>query len=157
MHLEVKESFSSTKHTKPIKCPYFFICDKIANGDYKVIYCPSEIMWVDVRTKPKQGGPFCLDRSHCMNVPINYDDNAEHLKIHPLLLPSDERPINPKQTKDQLQKTQIIHSRSVLGIKNPSLITPISGTPPLPITWKLTSVRSSPSWEDPVRIPVAIK
>ena len=114
-------------------------------------------MRVDVLTKPKQGEPCHLDTSHLMNVHIDYDENDELLKTHPLLLPLDERPINPKRTKDQLLKTPIIHSRSVLGIKNPSLITPISGTPPLPITWKLTSVRSSPSWEDPVRIPVAIK
>ncbi len=58
-------------------------------------------MWADVLTRPKQGGPFCLERSHLMNVPINYDDDAEHLKAHPFLLPSDERPINPKRIKDQ--------------------------------------------------------
>ena len=53
-------------------------------------------MWANVLTKPKQGGPFRLDRSHLMNVPINYDDDAKHLKTHPLLLPLDECPIIPK-------------------------------------------------------------
>ncbi len=53
-------------------------------------------MWANVLTKPKQRGPFRLDRSHLMNVPINYDDNAERLKTHPLLLPLDECPIIPK-------------------------------------------------------------
>ena len=53
-------------------------------------------MWAGVFTKPKQGGPFHLDRSHLMNVPINYDDDAERLKTHPLLLPLDERLIIPK-------------------------------------------------------------
>ncbi len=71
--------------------------DKIADGDLEVLYCPTEIMWANVLTKPKQGGPFCLDRSHLMNVPINYDDDAKRLNTHRLLLPSDECPINPKR------------------------------------------------------------
>ncbi len=76
MRLKVNGSFSSSKCTKHIHCRYFFILDKIADGDLEVLYCPTEIMWADVLTKPKQGGPFCLDRSHLMNVPINYDDDA---------------------------------------------------------------------------------
>ncbi len=91
-------------------------------------------MRADVLTKPKQGGPFRLDRSHLMNVPINYDDNAEHLKTPPLLLPSDEHPIIPKQIKDQSLKTLIFYSRSVLRITYPSPMKPVPGTPPLPIT-----------------------
>jgi hypothetical protein len=97
MRLEVNGSFSSSKQTKHIKCRYFFICDKIADGDLKAIYCPTEIMWANVLTKLKQGGPFCLDHSYLMNIPINYDDNVERTKTHPLLLPQDERPkLNPK-------------------------------------------------------------
>jgi hypothetical protein len=54
-------------------------------------------MWADVLTKSKQGGPFRLNRSHLMNIPINYDDNIERTKAHPLLLPQDERPkLSPK-------------------------------------------------------------
>jgi hypothetical protein len=63
--------------------------------------------------KPKHGGPFHLDRSNLMNVPINSDEDAEQLKTNPLLLPSDERPLCPYQMNDQLPKTPIIHSRSV--------------------------------------------
>ena len=114
-------------------------------------------MWADVLTKPKQGVPFCIDRSHLMNVPINYDDNAERLKTHPLLLPLDERPIIPQGIKDQLLKTPIFHSRSVLGIIYPSPVKPVPGTPPLPITQILISNRSSPTWADHVRIPVTTK
>ena len=91
-------------------------------------------MGADVLPKPKQGGPFRLDRSHLINVPINYDDDAERLKTHPLLLSLDERPINSKQIKDRLLKTPIFHSRSVLGIKYYSPMKPVPGTHPLPIT-----------------------
>jgi hypothetical protein len=44
MQLEVNGSFSSSKHTKHIKCRYYFICDKIADDDLEVMYCPTEIM-----------------------------------------------------------------------------------------------------------------
>ena len=83
MRLEVNGSFSSSKQTKHIKCRYFFIRDKIANGNLEVIYCLTEMMRANVLTKPKQGGPFCLDRSHLMNIPINYDDNIERTKNSP--------------------------------------------------------------------------
>jgi hypothetical protein len=81
MRLEVNGSFSSSKRTKHIKCRYFFIRDKIADGDLKVIYCPTEMMWANVLTKPKQGGPFRFERSHLMNIPINYDDDVERIKL----------------------------------------------------------------------------
>jgi hypothetical protein len=92
MQLEVNGSYSSSKCMKHIKCRYFFIRDKIKDGDLAVQYSPTEIMWADVLTKPKQGGPFCLGRSQLMNIPINYNDDVEHLKTHPLLLLSEECP-----------------------------------------------------------------
>ncbi len=152
---KVNGSFSSSKCTKHIKCRYFFIRDKIANGNLKVLHCPTEIMWANVLTKLKQSRPFRLDRSHLMNVPINNDDNAKCLKTHPLLLPLDEHPIIHKQIKDQLHKTPIFYSRSVLGIKYPSPMKPVPGTPLLPITQVLTSNRSELTWADCVRISVA--
>ncbi len=55
------------------------------------------MMWANVLTKLKQGGPFRLDRSHLMNTPINYDDDVEGTKTHPFLLQQDERPkLSPK-------------------------------------------------------------
>jgi hypothetical protein len=58
MRLEVNSSFSSSKQTKHIKCRYYFICDKIADNNLEIMDCPTEIMWADVLTKPKQGAPF---------------------------------------------------------------------------------------------------
>jgi hypothetical protein len=99
MQLEFHGSFSSSKQTKHIKCRYYFICDKIADNNLEVMYCPTEIMWANFLTKPKQGAPFCLNRSHLMNIPINYNDDVECSKTHPLLLPKDER---NTQMNDQL-------------------------------------------------------
>ena len=100
------------------------------------MYCPTEIMWADVLTKPKLGAPFRLDRSHLMNIPINYDDNVKRSKIHPLLLPKDER---NTRMNDQLPKAPLIHPRSVLRTEHSSpLSSPISTCPKtddlLPIT-----------------------
>ncbi len=67
-------------------------------------YCPTEIMWANVLTKPKQGGSFCLARSHLTNLPINYDNNTNCLETNPFLLPLDECPLCPNQIKDQLPK-----------------------------------------------------
>jgi hypothetical protein len=115
-------------------------------------------MWADVLTKPTQGGPFRLDRSHLMNFPINYDDDVERTKTHPLLLPQDERPkLSPKQMNDQLNKTPIIHPWSVLETESPSPMKHIPGTRPLPVTQKLDFLKRSLTWADQTRIPIATK
>jgi hypothetical protein len=91
----------ATTSSLQIKSRYFFIRDKIANGNLEDIYCSTEMMWANVLTKPKQGGPLRLNCSHVMNIPINYDDNIKRTKTHPLLLPQDERPkLSPKQMND---------------------------------------------------------
>jgi hypothetical protein len=45
----------------------------------------------------------------------------------------------------------------MLGIKYPSPMKLVPWTPLIPITWKLTPLRSSLSWADSVRIPIAAK
>ena len=47
-------------------------------------------MWCDILTKPKQGSVFRKFRGHLMNVPQDYDDEAERLRTHPLLLLKDD-------------------------------------------------------------------
>ena len=48
MVLEQNGRSSSSKRTKHIKSRYFFIQDKIADGDLEVDHCPTERMWADV-------------------------------------------------------------------------------------------------------------
>ena len=47
-------------------------------------------MWCNILTKPKQGSVFRKFRGHLMNVPPDYDDGAERLRTHPLLLPKED-------------------------------------------------------------------
>ena len=49
---------SSGKKTKHIKAKFFFIKDRVDNGEITVIDCIGEGMWADVMTKPLQGQHF---------------------------------------------------------------------------------------------------
>ena len=86
IRLEVNGKMSSGKKTKHISSRFFFITDKVARGEVDVEYCPTEKMWCDILNKPKQGASYRLDRSHLMNVPIEYDDDVERRLTHPALL-----------------------------------------------------------------------
>ncbi len=79
--------WSSSKRTKHIKARYFLVKDKIEQGDMEVQHESTHKMWSDVLNKPKQGKAFREFRGHLMNVPEDYDDEAEHLNTHPSLLP----------------------------------------------------------------------
>eukprot|EP00804_Cyclotella_cryptica_P030533 CCRYP_020167-RC/>CCRYP_020167-RC protein AED:0.22 eAED:0.15 QI:0/-1/0/1/-1/0/1/0/594 len=75
--LESNGKFSSGKRTKHIKAKYFFVTDKVADGDVVIKHTPTETMWADMNTKPKQGRAFRIDRSYMMNCPEDLDqDNS---------------------------------------------------------------------------------
>ena len=55
---------SSSKPMKHIKVKYFFVKDKIDNGEISLEHCPTDQMWTDINTKPKQGLVYCVFRGH---------------------------------------------------------------------------------------------
>ena len=61
MKLAVNKSLSSSKRTKHIKARYYFIKEKIEEGEVDVRYCPTTEMWSDVINKPKHGTLFKKD------------------------------------------------------------------------------------------------
>ncbi len=65
---------SSGKHTKHIKAKFFFIKDRVDDGEIKVFDCPTDKMWADVMTKPLKGIELKLMRAELMNCPVNYED-----------------------------------------------------------------------------------
>jgi hypothetical protein len=65
---------SSGKHTKHIKAQFFFIKNRVDDGEIKVFDYPTGKMWVDVMTKPLQEMAFKVMRAELMNCPINYED-----------------------------------------------------------------------------------
>ncbi len=58
---------SSGKKTKHIKAKFFFIKDRVDDGEVKVLDCPTEKMWVDIMTKLLQGTAFRVMRAEVMN------------------------------------------------------------------------------------------
>ena len=46
---------SSGKRTKHSKAIYYMVKDTVDRGDLKIEWWPTEEMWADVLTKPKQG------------------------------------------------------------------------------------------------------
>ena len=61
-------------------------------GDVEIAYEPTGSMWCDILTKPKQGSVFRKFRGRLMNVLQDYDDKAERLRTHPLLLLKEDDP-----------------------------------------------------------------
>eukprot|EP00804_Cyclotella_cryptica_P001128 CCRYP_008414-RB/>CCRYP_008414-RB protein AED:0.57 eAED:0.57 QI:0/-1/0/1/-1/0/1/0/240 len=73
--LESNGKISSGKCTKHIKAKYFFVTDKVADGDVIVKHVPTNKMWADMNTKPKQGLPFRTDRSYMMNCDVDVNSS----------------------------------------------------------------------------------
>ena len=59
---------SSTRRTKHINCRYFYITDRINNGDVTVVHKPTEEMWSDFHTKGLTGKLFLKYRETLMGL-----------------------------------------------------------------------------------------
>jgi hypothetical protein len=80
--------FSGGKETKHVKAKFFFIKDRVDDGEIKVIDCPAEEMWADILTEPLKGMAFQTVRAQLMNSPINYEQGESSGVRRSLLLPS---------------------------------------------------------------------
>ena len=67
--LEKNGQLSSSQRTRHIKVRYFFIKDRIADGEIHVVYCPTEDMLGDFFTKPLQGAKFIQFRKLILGLP----------------------------------------------------------------------------------------
>ena len=76
--IEKNGCFSSSNRTKHIKTIYFFVKDKMDQGDIDIQYCPAvaplpeDRMWSNVFNNPKSGREFIKDRSMIINYPLYY-------------------------------------------------------------------------------------
>jgi hypothetical protein len=80
--LETNGKSSSSKHTKHIKVKYFFVKDKIDQGEITVEHCPTDQMWTDINTKTKQGLAFCEFRGQIMGIRAGYNDDEYKILCH---------------------------------------------------------------------------
>ena len=66
--LEENGEKSSSKRTRHINIRYFFITDRVKNGELTVEYCPTDEMLGDFFTKPLQGAKFFDFRNKVLNL-----------------------------------------------------------------------------------------
>ena len=66
--LEKIRKASSGKRTRHISIRYYFVTDKIAGGDLRVDYCPTDKMLADFFTKPLQEKLLRMCGSMIMNI-----------------------------------------------------------------------------------------
>ena len=99
---------SSGKRTKRIKAKFFFIKDRVDDGEIRVVDCTTKEMWVDIMTKPLQGTAFRVMRAELMNCDVNYEDPLEAETEQPIHSP---RMVSWKSVVATPFKTR----RSVLG------------------------------------------
>jgi hypothetical protein len=58
---------SSGRHNRHIIIRYFVVKDRVASGEVKIEYCPTQEMMADYFTKPLQGTAFSKMRDAIMN------------------------------------------------------------------------------------------
>jgi hypothetical protein len=68
MLLEKNGRASSGKRTRHIDIRFYFVKDRVANGDLRIEHCPTEDMVADYFTKPLQGAAFYKLRDLIMNI-----------------------------------------------------------------------------------------
>ena len=66
--METNGKLSSSKRTKHINIRYFFIQDRVANGEIALKYCPTDQMLADYFTKPLQGAKFIQFRDMILGI-----------------------------------------------------------------------------------------
>jgi hypothetical protein len=69
MLLEKNGRASSGRRTRHINIRYFFVTDRVQNGEVRIDYCPTGEMVADFFTKPLQGSLFRKLRGVILNSP----------------------------------------------------------------------------------------
>jgi hypothetical protein len=77
LSLERNGRVSSLKRTKHIKAKYFLIKDYYNSGEIDRHYCPTDVMWADVLTKPLQGQKFRDMCAFLQNCSRDYNNDVE--------------------------------------------------------------------------------
>jgi hypothetical protein len=88
----------SSKRTKHINVPYFFITDRIRNNEVSVIWCPTGDMIVDfAKSKPLKGALFKKFRDMSMGVVPAKDPGTGQFKTMPMNAKPVSRPSKDKK------------------------------------------------------------
>ena len=115
--LETNGKASSSKRTKHIKIKYFSIKDKIDQGEITVEHCPTEQMWTDINTKPKQGAVFREFRGQMMGV---FGDYVDSVFEHSIYLRPPDSPVGYKPREPSGEPT-MSPARTMLPVPRDSV------------------------------------
>ena len=74
--LETNGRMSQSKRTKHIKMKYFFVKDRVDDGDVVIEHLPGDDHWADVLSKPSTGKRFFVDRSKLQNIAVHWKDES---------------------------------------------------------------------------------
>ena len=75
----------SSNWTRHLNVRYYFVTDKIKNGEIKIAYCPTKDMIGDFLTKPLQGSAFIRIQEKILNLP-----SSENTTVHRSVLRVDK-------------------------------------------------------------------
>jgi hypothetical protein len=120
--LETNGKWSSSKRTKHIKMKYFFVKDKVDDGEVKIEHLPTEQMWIDMHSKPSQGIRFETDRSVLQNVPVHWPDET--------------LPGSPTTNDASLSPQECVRSHAQKPQRLQQNVAPKKLARPGPMTWK---------------------
>jgi KUP system potassium uptake protein len=76
MLLEKNGRSSSGRRTRHIDIRYFFVADRVKNGELRIEYCPTDDMLADFFTKPLQGSKFRTFRCRILNLSESVDHSS---------------------------------------------------------------------------------
>jgi hypothetical protein len=86
--LEKNGRQSCGKRTRHIDIRYFFIKDRVSQGEVCLEYCPTEDMLADFFTKPLQGNLFYKFRDRIMNIDSNSPYHSSHRSVLKVVIPN---------------------------------------------------------------------
>ena len=106
------------KNSKLIKKRFSLITDKVVQEDLKIEHKGTYKMWGDVNTKPTQGKRFRVMRAAIMGLSVDYDNDAERRRTHPLLMPKVESERISVTDGEVLEKAAIVAPTWALAKKS---------------------------------------
>ena len=93
---------SAGKKSKQIKNHNFLITDKVHQEDLEICYKPTGEILSNYQSKPQKGNILRTIRAYLMNCPIDYNDEKERRKTHPLFLPNIDSGTKGEELKKNL-------------------------------------------------------
>ena len=116
--LEKNGRASSSKRTRHINIRYFFVADRIAQGEVSVEYCPTKEMLADFFTKPLQGSLFKTFRNQIMNYNPVADSGQDYRSV--LSLVESEPRTDDGWTKVERKTKRSKNTNGLLDSRKPS-------------------------------------